>query len=105
MTPTPILLCHGVGGGLLPYVPFAHLLASTGHPVVAVEFKHLAMRWTSFVPTVEMVMEGLVGILDAHRLGCVAAIGHSYGTFYCSRLVQAHPEKVRESYAAGMCFL
>lgn len=35
----PILFLHGVGLGLLPYVPFLSRLVATGHPIVAVEFR------------------------------------------------------------------
>ena len=46
------------------------------------------------------VVEALVGILDAHGIPKVCASGHSYGTFYASRLRQLHPERVQ-----SMCLI
>jgi hypothetical protein len=51
----PIFFAHGVGLGLLPYVKFVLKLAAMGRPVIAIEYPHLAMRWTSFIPTVDQV--------------------------------------------------
>ena len=51
----PIVFLHGVGAGLLPYVHIVQEMAALGHPVIAVEYKHLAMRWTSFIPDAQQV--------------------------------------------------
>jgi hypothetical protein len=51
----PIFFAHGVGLGLLPYIHFVLKLAAFGRPVIAIEYPHLAMRWTSFIPTVDEV--------------------------------------------------
>jgi hypothetical protein len=41
---TPILFAHGVGIGILPYVHMLARMAASGHPIIAFEFNHLAMR-------------------------------------------------------------
>lgn len=51
----PIVFLHGVGAGLLPYIPFLLRVAALGRPVMAVEYKHLSMRWTDFIPTAPQV--------------------------------------------------
>jgi pimeloyl-ACP methyl ester carboxylesterase len=91
----PILFCHGVGLGLAPYVPLIQRLAATGRPVIALEFKHLAMRWTRRVPTVEEVADSLVALLGALGVERCDAVGHSFGTFYLSRLLRTRPDLVR----------
>jgi pimeloyl-ACP methyl ester carboxylesterase len=91
----PILFCHGVGLGLAPYVPLVQRLAATGRPVIAVEFKHLAMRWTRRVPTVDEVADSLVALLAALGVERCDAVGHSFGTFYLSRLLRTRPDLVR----------
>lgn len=53
--PAPLVFSHGVGLGLLPYLPFVMRLAALGRPMVAIEYPHLAMRWTRFIPTVDEV--------------------------------------------------
>jgi hypothetical protein len=49
---------HGVGAGLLPYIPFLLRLTSLGQPVLAAEYRHLSMRWTDFIPTAPQVRVG-----------------------------------------------
>jgi len=75
---TPLLFCHGVGAGLLPYFHWLVCLAATGHPVLAMEYRHLAMRWTSFMPTVEDVAEAMADVLQQHGVRRMAVIGHRY---------------------------
>lgn len=108
----PILFLHGVGAGLLPYIPFIHRLMSLGHPLIAVEYRHLAMRWTYFVPTVDEVAEGMNGILKLHNINYASFVAHSYGTFFASRLLQLQPHKVRTAqsdacvkHVCVMCYL
>lgn len=94
MPKLPILFQHGVGAGLLPYSLFVARMACTGHPVAAMECNHLGMRWTQ-VKDAEEVVDGMVELLTQH-LGwartCIS--GHSYGTFYASRLLQLYPHLV-----------
>lgn len=51
----PVVFLHGVGAGLLPYIPFLLRVTALGRPVMAVEYKHLSMRWTDFIPTAPQV--------------------------------------------------
>lgn len=53
----PMLFLHGVGLGLLPYVPLLMRLAATGQPLVAVQFPHLSMRFRWAVPEVDDVVD------------------------------------------------
>lgn len=51
----PIVFLHGVGAGLLPYIPFLLRVTALDRPVLAVEYKHLSMRWTDHIPTAPQV--------------------------------------------------
>lgn len=53
----PLLFLHGVGLGLLPYMPLIMRLVATGRPLVAVESPHLSMRLVGDVPEVDTVVE------------------------------------------------
>lgn len=53
----PLLLLHGVGLGLLPYIPLVMRLVATGRPLVAVESPHLSMRLVGDVPEVDTVVD------------------------------------------------
>ena len=52
------MFLHGVGAGLLPYIPFLLRVTALDRPVLAVEYKHLSMRWTDFIPTAPQVGAG-----------------------------------------------
>jgi hypothetical protein len=53
----PVVFLHGVGGGLLPYIPFLLRVTALERPVLAVEYKHLSMRWTDHIPTAPEVWQ------------------------------------------------
>lgn len=50
-----MVFLHGVGAGLLPYIHVLLRLTALGQPIMAVEYKHLSMRWTDFIPTAPQV--------------------------------------------------
>jgi len=102
----PILFLHGVGLGLLPYITFVFRLASTDHPVVAIESSHLGMRWVSDVPSEDEVVDVIVEVMDRLELPSAAVVAHSYGTFMASRLVQRQPSRVQSlALLDPVCFI
>jgi hypothetical protein len=81
----PIFFAHGVGLGLLPYLGFVLKLAALGRPVIAIEYPHLAMRWTPHIPTVDEASWGASarasgGGPQGQRLGAPGVL------FRCCRL-------------------
>ena len=54
-TDTPILLLHGVGMGLLPYINFVRAIVASGTPLLAPEYKHVSMRLCNMIPTADQV--------------------------------------------------
>ena len=54
---SPIVFLHGVGLGILPYIPLLRRLSATGHPVVALESCHLGMRWVESIPSDDEVVQ------------------------------------------------
>ncbi len=64
-------------------------LAATGHPVVVLEYKHVAMRLCTHVPTPRELADGVAAVMARLQLpgGCI--IGHSYGEA-CLRQMQLH---------------
>lgn len=90
----PLVFLHGVGMGLLPYLTFLIALVATEHPVLAVEFKHIAMRWCSDVPSSEELADVVDEVLEHHEIQRAAVVAHSYGTVVASRLLQAHKKRI-----------
>ncbi|GBF96822.1 hypothetical protein Rsub_09678 [Raphidocelis subcapitata] len=90
----PMLLLHGVGMGLLPYLGLLANLAATGRTVIAVEFRHVAMRWSSWTPTVDEAAAAVDAVLARERAPRACVVAHSYGTAVASRLLQTRPGRV-----------
>ena len=55
--PAPIVFLHGVGLGILPYIPLLQRMRGTGHSVIALESCHLGMRWVGRVPPDDEVVQ------------------------------------------------
>eukprot|EP00879_Flechtneria_rotunda_P025127 GHRR01026686.1.p1 GENE.GHRR01026686.1~~GHRR01026686.1.p1 ORF type:complete len:484 (+),score=129.44 GHRR01026686.1:291-1742(+) len=92
----PLVLLHGIGMGLIPYISMLFNMAATGRPVLALQFKHIAMRWVLWVPTLDEVAEVLVGILRREAVKSCCLVGHSYGTAVAARLLQQHPALIKQ---------
>ncbi|KAI8467743.1 MAG: hypothetical protein J3K34DRAFT_523459 [Monoraphidium minutum] len=90
--PAPVLLLHGVGAGVLPYLWMICSLASTGRAMVVPEFEHVSMRLVAAVPTVEQLVGATAAFLAAQGHAEAHVVAHSYGTLVASRLAQRHPK-------------
>eukprot|EP00879_Flechtneria_rotunda_P002453 GHRR01002650.1.p1 GENE.GHRR01002650.1~~GHRR01002650.1.p1 ORF type:complete len:398 (+),score=48.43 GHRR01002650.1:380-1573(+) len=90
---TPVMFLHGVGGLMLYLEMLKHVIALE-HPVIVIEYKHVAMRLSAYIPTVDEVTENVVKILDYEQIPKVCVVGHSYGSFMGSRLNALHKERL-----------
>jgi pimeloyl-ACP methyl ester carboxylesterase len=60
----PVLFLHGVGAGSGPYLPFiAKTIEYSGRPMVVPIFKHVSMRVTFRLPTVEDMVDDIVDVM------------------------------------------
>jgi len=81
-TKLPILFFHGIGIGLLPYVPFFRELAAQDPDVgiLAVEILPISMHITETPLVRDAMCDAITRILNAHGLRRIVLAGHSYGT-------------------------
>jgi pimeloyl-ACP methyl ester carboxylesterase len=81
-TKLPILFFHGIGIGLLPYVPFFCELAAQDPDVgiLAVEILPISMHITETPLVRDAMCDAITRILNAHGLRRIVLAGHSYGT-------------------------
>jgi pimeloyl-ACP methyl ester carboxylesterase len=81
-TKLPILFFHGIGIGLLPYVPFFRELAAQDPDVgiLAVEILPISMHITEPPLARDAMCDAITRILNAHELRRIVLAGHSYGT-------------------------
>lgn len=95
---TPIVLLHGVGFGLLPYLPLVQAIrkACPTSPLVVVEAHHVSQRvCPDGARSVDDVAHCVLEVLQC-RLGASQAcmVGHSYGSFVVARLLHMQPSVV-----------
>lgn len=96
----PILFLHGLGVGPISYLSFIWFLRWIGHPIFVIELRQISMRFCLQTPTIDDIVNDIVGILELHRVDPCIVVGHSYGTFIASRLNARYPDKV-----AGLCLM
>ncbi|KXZ45736.1 hypothetical protein GPECTOR_51g722 [Gonium pectorale] len=92
---TPVVLLHGVGLGLLPYLNMLRCLRAAGLPILALEYKHVSLRLCSIIPSADDIAAALLRLMDRAGLEQACVVGHSYGTFVASRLAQVHPDRLQ----------
>jgi pimeloyl-ACP methyl ester carboxylesterase len=89
-TKLPILFIHGIGIGLLPYIPFLRDLAVQDSDVgiLAIEILPISMRLTAPPLNRDAMCAAITRILNAHGLHRVVLAGHSYGTAVSAHLLR-----------------
>lgn len=89
-TKLPILVIHGIGIGLYPYVAFLRELAAQDPDVgiLAVEILPISMHITAPPLARDAMCAAIMRILDAHGLHRVVVTGHSYGTVVAAHLLR-----------------
>eukprot|EP00877_Chromochloris_zofingiensis_P001902 jgi/Chrzof1/11712/Cz06g06150.t1 len=90
---TPVVFLHGVRG--LPlYIELLKHVAELGNPILAPEYRHVALRLCGRIPRVDELTNSLIDVMDAHRIRKALVVGHSYGTFIASVLSQKHRDRL-----------
>lgn len=104
----PLVFCHGLGVGMLPYIPFVVRL-SEEHPeadVFCVDMPHIQMRPCEAVPSAREMCACIQDMLRAWGHTSAHAIGHSFGTIVCSWLAKFAPKAVQSvCFLDPVCFL
>lgn len=80
----PIVFMHGIGIGLMPYLPFIRrwMLGNPGRPIVLLPMDHVALRLAAVRPsTADECAENLATLL--HQMVCLTCL------FFCPNLSPA----------------
>ncbi|KAL7580193.1 hypothetical protein ACA910_012943 [Epithemia clementina (nom. ined.)] len=95
---TPIIFVHGIGVGLITYLPLIDALLSTGRPVFLPEIPYVsAFRpWQSPYSVLQpaVVCNTLSAMLASHGFLKGTWLGHSYGTSWVSYMCKYSPHAV-----------
>ncbi|KAG2454544.1 hypothetical protein HYH02_000389 [Chlamydomonas schloesseri] len=103
--PAPVLLLHGIGLGLLPYMGLIRHILAAGLPLVALEYKHVSMRLCSVIPSADDIALAAAALLSRLGVGGACVVAHSYGTFVASRLAQLQPHTLQSlALLDSVCF-
>ena len=103
----PLVLFHGFGIGLLPYVPFVDGLIERfpNRTIILFELKCLSMRMNLDFILPEQFASKAVGFLAKHQITEIFAIGHSFGTACICWLDQHSPNLVSSRlFIDPICF-
>lgn len=89
-TKLPIVFIHGIGIGLLPYVPFLRELALQDPDVgiIAIEVLPICMHITEQPLARDAICDAITRILSGHGLRRIVLAGHSYGTAISAYLLR-----------------
>eukprot|EP01134_Creolimax_fragrantissima_P007180 CFRG7180T1 len=94
---TPIVFCHGIGVGLLPYLGLVSGLVkeyTNARDIILIDMPHVALIATEQVATMDIVSDAILDILRRHGSEKAAFVGHSYGTFVVARICKRFPEAI-----------
>ncbi|KAF0717143.1 Aste57867_2467 [Aphanomyces stellatus] len=95
-TVSPLVFVHGMGVGLLLYLPLVWQLkaAHPDRPLFLLEMPCISMQWVEDVPSKDTTLAGIRRMLADHGIARAHWMGHSYGTAICSWVCQEMPAAV-----------
>lgn len=96
----PIVFIHGIGAGLMCYLPFLNKLLSINAPVFCIELPYVSMHCIEDVPTMQETIRDLQNMLNRHDFRDAVFVGHSLGTAVTSWAVKHMP-----GYVSGVIFM
>lgn len=101
----PVVLIHGLGVGLLPYLPFIRRLARLRECFV-LEVPEVSQVGARVSLTPDGAPAAIAAILESHGHSSACFVGHSYGTCITSWVARARPDLVSKLVLLDpVCFL
>ncbi|KAG8681426.1 hypothetical protein FRC11_001126, partial [Ceratobasidium sp. 423] len=90
---TPLLFFHGIGIGLLPYIPLivSYSLTHPTAPIIVPEFMSISTRITRPPLSPHEFQSALGAIFQRHQVTEYNLAAHSYGTGLASALIRPNP--------------
>jgi pimeloyl-ACP methyl ester carboxylesterase len=94
----PIVFVHGIGIGLITYIPLIEALLATGRPIILPELPYVSafrpLQSPHSVLSPGAVTSTMTAILATHGYMSAAWMGHSYGTSWLAYMVKYAPHTV-----------
>lgn len=90
---TPIVLLHGLGGGIFPYCEFIKSLVCLDATIIVPDMTFLSMYMNDNIPDDDDIILAIKNAITTVNKNAII-IGHSYGTAIMSWIIQKYPEIV-----------
>ena len=87
---TPIVLIHGLGGGIFPYCDFITSLLQLEATIIIPDLPFLCMYMDDNVPDDDVIILAIKNAIENIHSKAII-IGHSYGTVIMSWIIQEYP--------------
>lgn len=101
---SPIVFVHGIGIGLIVYIPLIDHLLKTGRPILLPEIPYVSgfrpWQGANSVLPAAVVCSTMTEMLAKHGYLSATFVGHSYGTTWCSYMCKYAPNAIH-----AVCFL
>lgn len=94
----PLVVCHGLGINLLPYLIFVRTLLANGfedRPIFLLNFTNISMHVDERVPSSAEMVACIQDLLDRWDFKKAHFIGHSFGTVVLAWMVRRAKERVQ----------
>jgi pimeloyl-ACP methyl ester carboxylesterase len=95
---TPIVFVHGIGIGLIPYLPLIDALMATGRPILLPEIPYVSgfrpFQSPNGVLPPAVVSSTMTAMLASHGYLTATWMGHSYGTSWLAYMCKFAPKVV-----------
>ncbi|KAK3238030.1 hypothetical protein CYMTET_51930 [Cymbomonas tetramitiformis] len=104
----PMVICHGLGVGVLPYIDFARdiIRESAERDVFMITLPNISMQIHEDVPSSTELVVCIVGMLHAWGFSKAHFMGHSFGTAVMAYVAKARPDICgAASFVDPVCFL
>lgn len=87
----PVVFCHGLGVGVLPYVQFIKDIINVdpGRSVFLINLPNIAMQPNTYVHTSEALVHDICRMLQAWSVDSAHFIGHSFGSCVLSFVLKS----------------
>jgi hypothetical protein len=91
----PLLFFHGIGIGLLPYLPLLAQMLHRGQGAVLIEIPAISMSMVEHNPQMHHVVAAVDNIVSLHGIRCFGSVvGHSFGTICVAWIVRLRPQVI-----------
>lgn len=101
----PVVFCHGLGIGVLPYIQFVQEIGASGLELFLLDLPHISLRQDSAVPSPRETVACVVDMLAAWDHSEAHFIGHSFGSIVVSWMLQNSRVVTSASLLDPVCFL